>query len=175
MSRSPGRWNSAWDENRQEKKAEEISAPQKRPRMFCVIFLYTPHHILKNKKVLKKIDFFFLQVNLAQKSSWSPKREVLCLPEQYTHHRESGNNTFQNMVKTLPGQKTRLPGPDGPGNLINRKIRFFYIETMSKFFSQLRKKITFFSRSKKFSKKHSAKKITKKIPEKSEFFSDFEI
>ena len=60
MSRSPGRWSSAWDENRYEKRAEEVSAPQKRPRIVCVIFLYTPHHILKNKKVLKNFQLFFL-------------------------------------------------------------------------------------------------------------------
>ena len=59
-ARSPGRWSSAWDENRYEKRAEEFWAPQKRSRIVCVIFLYIPHHILKNKKTLKKIRLFFL-------------------------------------------------------------------------------------------------------------------
>ena len=32
---------------------------------------------------------------------------------------------FRTYQKCLPGQKTRLPGPDVPVNLTNRKIRFF--------------------------------------------------
>ena len=36
------------------------------------------------------------------------------------------------------------------GNIINRKIRLFYIEAVSKFFSQLRKKIFFFALQKIF-------------------------
>ena len=55
----------------------------------------------------------------------------------------------------LPGQKMRLPGEDGPGNLINRKNRFFYIEAIPKLFSQLRKKI------KKMSKKNPRKNFEK--------------
>ena len=36
-----------------------------------------------------------------------------------------------------------LEGPDGPGNIINRKNTIFYIEAIPQFFSQLRKKYFF--------------------------------
>ena len=61
----------------------------------------------------------------------------------------------------------RLPGQDGPGNLINRKNRFFYIEAIPKLFSQLRKKYIFFAIEFFFEKKYRKKKSEKKI-EKSE-------
>ena len=80
-ARSPGRWNHGFDENRYEKRAEEVSAPQKRPRIVCVIFLYTPHHILKNKKVLKIFQLFFLVDQIVAKIDLVTQKGVLCLSE----------------------------------------------------------------------------------------------
>ena len=118
-------------------------------------------------------DFFFLQINSVQKSSWSPKRGTYVYQSSIHTVERAEITLLGTCKKSLPGQKTRLPGPDASGNLINQKIRFFYIETMYKKFLNAEKNY-FFSRSKKFRKFFRRKKSRKIFPKNPKFFLNSE-
>ena len=77
-----------------------------------------------------------------------------------THRLESGNMTFRNMQSIFTGLENAFAGPYGPGNPVNRKIIFFYIEAVQKNINSEKK-----SRSKKKCRKKSTFFF-----EKSDFF-----
>ena len=83
---------------------------------------------------------YFLSLKITQSHKGIP----------YTHRRESGNNTFQNMHKIFTGLENAFAGPGWVWKPHKSKDQIFYIETMSKKISQLRKKITFFLDQKNF-------------------------
>ena len=80
----------------------------------------------------------------------------------YTHRRESGNDTFQNMPQIFTGLENAFAGPGWAWKPHKSKDQIFLHRNYVQKISQLRKK-NFFSRSKNF-RIFLAKKITKMFP-----------
>ena len=77
------------------------------------------------------------------------------------------------MPKIFTGLENAFAGPGWAWKPHKSKDQIFYIETMSKKISQLRKKFSFFLDQKNFDFFFRPKIFTKIFPEKSDFFQDF--